>query len=82
MIVNVNLEVSDEPLLSRRCLRCSSTDFRALLVAPLAEKDGRKLEYRAPGSKTDEVAYYGGDQCQTAIPLAICLACKRLCALI
>lgn len=64
----VELELIDEPLLSRMCPRCSSQEYRAI-----AHEDGEAF-----GS----VFGYGSAMSQTAVPLAICLGCSRIVMLV
>jgi len=64
--ISIDLDIVDEPLLSRSCMRCRSTNFREVHYKPFDES--------TPG-------YCSADS-DSSIPLAICLNCHRLCTLI
>lgn len=71
MIFDIQLDLHDEPLDSRKCSRCAGSEFRAIKFI------------KHPDSQGDSKArFYGANESQTSIKLALCLNCHKIVSLI
>jgi len=78
MTIIVNLEIEDEPLFNRKCMRCDSEQFRAVKFIPF---EGHRT-YNERLSCIVEPFQSGDKQSQTTFPMSVCLGCHRLASLV
>jgi len=76
--ITIELEIDEEHLFSRRCYRCGSEDFKAIVFIPHPQHK----DYNPRLSDIVEPFQVGAAESQSTFPLAICMGCKRLASLV